>query len=127
MLTFFSASSEYISDANDAANFEAEQLVFILAALVIVIFFVRVFVKNNSSSKEDDIPQLTSPANLNQISYSEASDNDEIIAVISAAVAAISSEEGKTYKISSISARSDSQESRPVWSVAGLLESTRPF
>lgn len=47
---------------------------------------------------------------------------DEIIAVIAAAVAAL--DDGHAYAIRSVRR---SQEGRPAWSMAGLMENTRPF
>lgn len=53
------------------------------------------------------------------------SDDDEIIAVISAAIAAYSEQDGKSYEIRSIR-RKDSR-TRSAWSLAGIGENTRPF
>ncbi len=47
---------------------------------------------------------------------------DEVIAVIAAAVASL--EGGNTYAIRSVRRAS---EGRPAWSMAGVLENTRPF
>ncbi len=55
----------------------------------------------------------------------EISDDDEIIAVISAAIAAYSEQDGKQYEIRSIR-RKDSR-TRSAWSLAGIGENTRPF
>ncbi|MBQ8171440.1 MAG: OadG family protein [Oscillospiraceae bacterium] len=52
-------------------------------------------------------------------------DDDEIIAVISAAIAAYSEADGKQYEIRSIR-RKDSR-TRSAWSLAGIGENTRPF
>ena len=49
--------------------------------------------------------------------------SEEVVAVIAAAVAAMTPE-GKRYAVRSVSrARGD----RPVWAAAGVAESTRPF
>jgi len=48
----------------------------------------------------------------------------EIIAVISAAVAAMAPE-GVRYAVYSV--KRASKQERPIWATAGLLESTRPF
>lgn len=55
----------------------------------------------------------------------DMSDDDEIIAVISAAIAAYSEQDGKTYEIRSIR-RKDSR-TRSAWSLAGIGDNTRPF
>lgn len=49
---------------------------------------------------------------------------EEIIVVISAAVAALTGGEGT---MRSIRESRSTKGARPVWSMAGLLESTRPF
>lgn len=57
----------------------------------------------------------------------EAYDNDdEIIAVISAAVAAYSEADGKQYRIASISKKNE-KNVRSNWSASGIAENTRPF
>lgn len=53
-------------------------------------------------------------------------DEDEIIAVISAAVAAMGQAEGKTYKLKSVKAMKN-KKARSAWSMAGLQSDTSPF
>jgi sodium pump decarboxylase gamma subunit len=55
------------------------------------------------------------------------SDDDEVVAVISAAVAMMSLADGKNYKVKSIKAVKSTASGRPAWSMAGLRENTRPF
>jgi sodium pump decarboxylase gamma subunit len=55
------------------------------------------------------------------------SDDDEVVAVISAAVAMMSLADGKNYKVKSIKAVKSTTSGRPAWSMAGLRENTRPF
>ncbi len=52
-------------------------------------------------------------------------DDDEIIAVISAAIAAYGEAEGKQYRISSVKKREKSQ--RTGWSAAGIADNMRGF
>ncbi len=52
-------------------------------------------------------------------------DDDEIIAVISAAIAAYSGQDGKAYEIRSIKRRDN--RTRSAWSLAGIGDNTRPF
>ena len=52
-------------------------------------------------------------------------DDSEIIAVISAAIAAYGEQEGKTYAIKKIK-RSEKQP-RSSWGTAGVIDNTRPF
>ena len=54
-------------------------------------------------------------------------DNDEIIAVISAAVAMMSAAEGKNYRVRSVRAVSSKATVGNAWALAGLRESTDPF
>ena len=51
-------------------------------------------------------------------------EDDEIIAVIAAAVAAMGASEGKRYAVKKVTRV---RGERPVWAMAGLAESTRPF
>ncbi len=53
------------------------------------------------------------------------SDDDEIIAVISAAIAAYSEQDGKQYAIRSIKRKDN--KTRSAWSLAGIGDNTRPF
>lgn len=55
----------------------------------------------------------------------EYTDDDEVIAVISAAIAAYSAQDGKSYEIRSI--RRKDNRSRSAWSLAGIGDNTRPF
>lgn len=54
-------------------------------------------------------------------------DSDEVIAVISAAVAMMASADGTTYRIKSVKAASPNGSSRSAWAAAGLRETTNPF
>lgn len=54
-------------------------------------------------------------------------DDDEIIAVISSAVAMMSLADGKNYRVKSVKAIKGNTSGRPAWSMAGLRENTRPF
>lgn len=56
-----------------------------------------------------------------------STDDDEIIAVISSAVAMMSLADGKNYRVKSVKAIKSSAPTRTAWSMAGLRENTRPF
>ncbi|MBP1559675.1 MAG: OadG family protein [Oscillospiraceae bacterium] len=56
-----------------------------------------------------------------------ASDDDEVIAVISAAVAMMGAADGKAYRVKSIKAAAPSAASRSAWAMAGLRDTTSPF
>lgn len=55
------------------------------------------------------------------------SDSDEVIAVISAAVAMMSAADGTSYRIKSVKAAVQNGSSRSAWAMAGLRETTNPF
>lgn len=55
------------------------------------------------------------------------SDSDEVIAVISAAVAMMSAADGTSYRIKSVKAAAQNGPSRSAWAMAGLRETTNPF
>lgn len=55
------------------------------------------------------------------------SDSDEVIAVISAAVAMMSAADGTSYRIKSVKAAAQNGSSRSAWAMAGLRETTNPF
>ena len=65
------------------------------------------------------------PAPVEEISGAEAVDDEEIMAVISAAIAAYAEEEGTSYTIRNVKRRDT--RSRSAWSLAGIGENTRPF
>ena len=66
--------------------------------------------------------KTTKPVNI----VPSAADDDEIIAVIAAAVAAMGKADGKTYRIKSVRADKN-RSSRSTWSLAGLQNNTNPF
>lgn len=57
--------------------------------------------------------------------YFEEEDDGELIAVISAAIAAYGEAEGKQYKITSV--RKRDKAARSAWSAAGIADNTRGF
>ncbi|MGN1340952.1 MAG: OadG family protein [Oscillospiraceae bacterium] len=68
-------------------------------------------------------PAAPAPAPVEEVA---AGDNDdEIVAVISAAIAAYAAEEGTSYTIRNIRRRDS--KTRSAWSLAGIGENTRPF
>lgn len=62
---------------------------------------------------------------VEEIAEDDYTDDDEIIAVISAAIAAYSEQDGKAYEIRSIKRRDN--KTRSAWSLAGIGDNTRPF
>ena len=108
-------------------------LVVVFAVLLLLTGVFKLFgVVGSSGGKKEDssaaAPAATKivPASVTAVPQE---DDDEIAAVIAAAVAAISQAEGKQYAVRSIrrKAGGTASDQRPVWSAAGLTESTRPF
>ncbi len=72
------------------------------------------------------VPAQTAPAAVQSEPEEEYDENDEeIIAVISAAIAAYSEADGKQYKVVGIKKREKAVRSG--WSAAGISDNTRPF
>ena len=58
----------------------------------------------------------------------QAEDDDEVIAVISAAVAMMAASDGKSYAVKSIKRTANqNRQAGSAWSAAGKRENTRPF
>lgn len=105
--------------------------------LAILIFFLwamgKIFqaVGNAKKKKTEEnalviaVAPAVSESQTDEAEIYEESDDDEIIAVISAAIAAYGEAEGKQYRICGIKKREKSQRSG--WSAAGIAENTRSF
>lgn len=107
-------------------------VVFLILALLIFVFWGmgQIFMaldkkKVKKAEKAAEAAAKAEPAPVVEDVEDEMSDDDEIIAVISAAIAAYSEQDGKTYEIRSIR-RKDSR-TRSAWSLAGIGDNTRPF
>jgi len=111
-------------------------IVIVFLILAILIFFLwamgKIFqgIENSKRKKaEQKAAQVTetAPAPVVQPEIEEVyeDDDDEIIAVISAAIAAYGEAEGKQYRICGIKKREKSQRSG--WSAAGIAENMRSF
>ena len=108
-------------------------VVFVILAILIFFFMLlgAIFksIDNNKKKKAEAKTAEASKASENvkavveEVSADEASD-DELIAVISAAVAAYTDGEGFTIK--SVRKR-EGKRARSAWSAAGITENTRPF
>lgn len=109
----------------------------VFLALVILIAFVWIMGKIFNIGKNKKTPanaakettvktaavqKAQNPQKTNAVN----SDDDEVIAVIAAAVAAMGQANGKTYKIRSVSAIQKNGQ-RSAWSMAGLQNNTSPF
>ena len=115
-------------------------LVVVFLALVLLIVFVQIFGKifsgiankEKKGSKPDviPVPQVTVPENVTRsVPEPEVSgDDDEVIAVISAAVAMMAARDGKKYAVRSINRTENRRRSAgSVWGAAGQRENTLPF
>ena len=78
--------------------------------------------------RAQNIAAVSKPAPVSaSVPASANEDDDEIIAVISAAVAMMSASEGKNYRIRSVRAASSRGSAGNAWASAALREATRPF
>lgn len=102
-------------------------LTVVFIGLIILILFVwafgKFFTKNKKISEpvSQEIPVTT----ITPIPETDENE-DEIIAVISAAVAAMGKSEGKNYRLKSVRPVKN-KPSRSAWSIAGIQNDTNPF
>ncbi len=106
-------------------------IVFIILAILIFFFWLMGTVFKSVSKKQEQPAPAPAPKPepaIEEISAEaeDEEDADEIIAVISAAVAAISAEEGVAYSIKDVRRRGDNKN-RNIWRLTGIGENTRPF
>ena len=113
-------------------------MVIVFLILAILIFFLwamgKIFMSaENSKKKKAEIKAAEAAASVPAPAvqpeeaeiYEEYEDDDEIIAVISAAIAAYGEAEGKQYRICGVRKREKSQ--RTGWSAAGIADNMRGF
>lgn len=105
-------------------------MLIVFAALILLIFIIWVFGKcfpatpKNEKSVQNVAPAKTAPAPV--ISTAKPQSNDDIIAVIAAAVAVYGENEGKRYAIRSVK-RAANSGGRSPWAAAGIAENVRSF
>lgn len=100
----------------------------ILGILIGFIYLIGLFSnigkkKEKKMEKAPEAPVAEPAPVVEEEVYEE--DDSEIIAVISAAIAAYGEQDGKTYAIKKIK-RSEKQP-RSSWGTAGVIDNTRPF
>ena len=95
----------------------------LIGLLYIISFFCNLGNKKKKDAKPADTVAETAPAPVELIDEDE--NDDEVVAVISAAIAAYTSGDGKTYAIKRIK-RAEKQP-RSSWGNAGVNENTRSF
>lgn len=95
----------------------------LIGLLYIISFFCNLGNKKKKDAKADEKTSEPAPAPVEIIEEDE--NDDEVIAVISAAIAAYTAGDGKTYAIKRIK-RAEKQP-RSSWGNAGVNENTRSF
>ncbi len=105
-------------------------VVFLILAILIFFFWLLGTIfkavdkskKNKQKAAQESVQKAVEAPAVEETAAEE--NDDELIAVISAAIAAYSDDEGFTIK----SVRKhDGKRARSVWSAAGISENTRPF
>lgn len=107
-------------------------VVFLALILLIVYFSIqgKLFSQKTTNVKKNVPPAKSKSQNNVQAVTSLPqvdSDEDEVVAVISAAIASLSLNDGKTYKVKSIKPAKNISSVRSAWAMAGLHENTTPF
>lgn len=108
---------------------------FILAILIFLFWLMGTVFQNIDKSRKAKAEAAKAaaakaapapaPAPVEEIAEEEEDSDDEIMAVISAAIAAYAEEEGTSYTIRDV--RKRDKRARSAWSLAGIGENTRPF
>lgn len=126
-------------DAGTVASVVITGLVVVFIALVLLIFFVFLYGKifdaiNNNSAKKAEAKAKAAAEKVREEQKAvakpapamtvESGIEEETVAVIMAAISAMSSESGKRLVLKSVKT---AKPQRPVWSTAGIADNTRPF
>lgn len=108
---------------------------FILAILIFLFWLMGTVFQNIDKSKKAKAEAAKAaaakaapapaPAAVEEVAEEDEDNDDEIMAVISAAIAAYAEEEGTSYTIRDFKRRD--KRARSAWSLAGIGENTRPF
>ncbi len=107
-------------------------VVVFLALILLIILFSILGYTVNISKKEDvqnEAPTATQVAVSNATRASvapvvEDGIDEEVVAVIMAAISAMSEQSGKKLRLLSVKSAGNA---RPAWAQAGLIDNTRPF
>lgn len=124
-------------DSGTVSSVVITGVVVVFIGLILLIFFVflygRIFeaINNKKSEKSKKILENKVSAASNQnnnqsepIPIIENGIDEEVIAVIAAAIMAMSAKSGKKLALKSVK---HAKPIRPVWANAGIAENTRPF
>lgn len=108
---------------------------FILAILIFLFWLMGTVFQNIDKSKKAKAEAAKAaaakaapapaPVAVEEVAEEDEDNDDEIMAVISAAIAAYAEEEGTSYTIRDVKRRD--KRARSAWSLAGIGENTRPF
>ncbi len=108
-------------------------ILIVFAALVLLIFIIWLFGKAFSGVKKSEkktekkaAPVKAAPAAAPVVLPAATQSNDDIIAVIAAAVAVYGESQGKKYAVRSVR-RSANTGGRSAWAAAGIAENVRSF
>ncbi len=109
-------------------------MLIVFAALILLIFIIWIFGKLFSGVSKADKNTEKKPAPVKSASVAApvvlpaatAQSNDDIIAVIAAAVAMYGESEGKRYAVRSVR-RSANNGGRSPWAAAGVAQNVRSF
>lgn len=107
-------------------------LVIVFVALILLIFMVwlmgKVFeaIKGNKQTKTESAANVANAVSAPVSAAGTGADDDEVIAVISAAVAMMAQESGTALQIKSITP-ARKKPARNAWAAAAAAESTRSF
>ncbi len=102
-------------------------VVFLALAILIGILYLMGLVLGGKKKTKPEKTEAVQPVAVPEAELIQEADEDdsEVIAVISAAIAAYSEVDGKRYRITSVKKREKNQRSG--WSAAGVIENTRGF
>lgn len=108
-------------------------LVVVFLGLVLLIAFIsivgKIFTAIDKSKKNKNVEPPSKDTAVTAIDngLADVSDDTEVVAAITAAIAMMGIADNTTYKIKSIKAANNARSSRSAWAMAGLNESTSPF
>lgn len=106
-------------------------MLIVFAALILLIFIIWLFGKFFSGAKKTEKTETAVKAAAKAspvvLPTATAQSNDDIIAVIAAAVAVYGESEGKKYAVRSVRRAANNTGVRSAWAAAGIAENVRSF
>ena len=110
-------------------------ILIVFAALILLIFVIWLFgkffsgvKKNEKKAEKKEAAIKTAPmASPVVLPAATAQSNDDIIAVIAAAVAVYGESQGKKYAVRSVRRTANTAGGRSAWAAAGIAENVRSF